>query len=425
MARTQFLIVAVLASLTSVVAQTPTEKKFKDRTEYDLYEAVRTGTDPAKRLADLNQWKGKYPQTDFNTERLQAYLTTYQQLGRAEEMWNTGKELLAADPKNLTALYWMTLLVKSMGKIDPDRLDTGEKAARGFLSVIETAPAGVSADEWKKQKDNFTIIAHTTLGWLAMSRKNDAEAEKELVKVLQMSPGTVEANVMLGTIIRNSKKLERYPEVLFHFARAGFYDGPGCLDPKARQTYQTYFEKAYAQFHGDKSDIDDVIKVAKAAPLPPEDFKIKDFVTIAKENEEKFERENPMLALWMSIKRGLSEENGAAFWEALKGTSFPGGNKGVQKIKGKVISIKPATRPKEIVLGITSADTPEVTLRLEQPLTTKADPGTEIEFEGEAVEFVKDPFMLTFNVEKEQIIGWPAPAKPTPPARRPAGKKKG
>ncbi|MGH9674523.1 MAG: tetratricopeptide repeat protein [Bryobacteraceae bacterium] len=424
MARSRVLIVAVLASLTGVVAQAQTQKQFKDRTEYDLYEAIRTGTDPVKRLADLNQWKAKYPQTDYGTERLQAYLTTYQQLARAEEMWNTGKELLATDSKNLTALYWMTLLVKSMGKTDPDRLDTGEKAARGFLGVIETPPAGVSADDWKKQKDNFTVIAHTTLGWIAMSRKNDAEAEKELIKVLQMSPGAVEANVMLGTIIRNSKKLDRYPEVLFHFARAGFYDGSGSLDPKARQTYQVYFEKAYAQFHGDKSEIDEVIKVAKAVPLPPEGFKIKDFVTIAKENEEKFERENPMLALWMSIKRGLSEENGPAFWEALKGTAFPAGNKGVQKIKGRVISIKPATRPKEIVLGITSADTAEVTLRLEQPLTTKADPGTEIEFEGVAAEFTKDPFMLTFDVEKEQIVGWPAPAKPTPPARRPAGKKK-
>ena len=52
----------------------------------------------------------------------------------------------------------------------------------------------------------------------------------------------------------------------------------------------------------------------------------------------------------------------------------------------------------------------------------KAEPGAEIEFEGVASGFTKEPFTVTFDVEgRDKIGGWPAAA----PARKaPAGKKK-
>ena len=34
------------------------------------------------------------------------------------------------------------------------------------------------------------------------------------------------------------------------------------------------------------------------------------------------------------------------------------------------------------------------------------DPGGEIEFSGTAKAYTKEPFMLTFEVEKEDISGW-------------------
>jgi hypothetical protein len=63
--------------------------------------------------------------------------------------------------------------------------------------------------------------------------------------------------------------------------------------------------------------------------------------------------------------------------------------------------------------------TPQVTLELESPLP-KAEPGTVIEFEGVGKEFTKEPFMLTMEIDKSKISGWPAPT----PAKKPAGSKK-
>ena len=102
----------------------------------------------------------------------------------------------------------------------------------------------------------------------------------------------------------------------------------------------------------------------------------------------------------------------------MKGAALPGGaTTGVKKFKGTLISQKPALNPKELVVGITSPDTPEVTLKLETPLRGKAEPGTVIQFAGVPSAFSKDPFMLTFDVDsKDKIAGWPAQA--APPAKK-------
>ena len=60
-----------------------------------------------------------------------------------------------------------------------------------------------------------------------------------------------------------------------------------------------------------------------------------------------------MLALWKSIKTELTGEGGAAYFENnMKDAALPGGVNGVTKFKGKLVSMTPAVRPKELVLAI-------------------------------------------------------------------------
>jgi hypothetical protein len=131
----------------------------------------------------------------------------------------------------------------------------------------------------------------------------------------------------------------------------------------------------------------------------------------------------------MGIKKELAGENGAAFFEErVKGAALPGKIEGTEftTLKGRVVT----NNAKEVVLIMDPSQSVgtegEVTLKVEGGLRGKAEPGTEIEFEGIASEFTREPFMLTFEVEKDKLKGWPAappPAKKAP-ARRPVGKKK-
>ena len=74
----------------AAIAQTPPkEKKVKDQAEYDLYNNSIKTTDPAKRLTYLNEWKDKYPESDFkdvrlvNDEGLEIHVSTGPEIIRA------------------------------------------------------------------------------------------------------------------------------------------------------------------------------------------------------------------------------------------------------------------------------------------------------------------------------------------------------
>ena len=97
-------------AITGVICSTPlvqrataqaapqTKKEFKDKDEFDLYEAIRTGKDPAANIAKLDEWKKKYAETQFGSERLAMYLTNYAAQNKTQDVVNTSKEILGTDP---------------------------------------------------------------------------------------------------------------------------------------------------------------------------------------------------------------------------------------------------------------------------------------------------------------------------------------
>ena len=64
-----------------------------------------------------------------------------------------------------------------------------------------------------------------------------------------------------------------------------------------------------------------------------------------------------------------------------------------------------------------------MTLKLTEPLPGMMEPGGEISFSGVAAEYSKEPFMITFEVEREDVEGWTGKGPVTPARPRPAAKK--
>ena len=412
-------------------AQGQPARNWKDRAEYDLYNASVKEQDPNKRLALLNSWKEKYTKSDYAPERLQIYLTTCSALNQPDKVIATGNEVLQTDAKNLTALYLITLNVQRLPKPSPDDLASGEEAAKGLISNLDNffaadkKPATTNDADWEKAKKDTELLAHTSLGWIALQKKDNDTAEKEVTKVLQSNPNNAQVSYWLGTAIVAEKKPERYSEALWQFARAGSLDqAQGGLNPQAREQIDTYFIHTYNRYHGqDPQGLAQLREQAKAQPFPPAGFKIENVEELKAKNEEEFRKKNPALAMWMNLKQELTGPNGEQYFnDNMKGAEVPGGAEGIQYFKGKLISARPAVRPKELVLAITDPNTPEVTLNLDAPLPGKAEPGTEIEFAGVPTAFIKDAFNITFDVEKKKIAGWPG--KEAVPVRRHAAVRK-
>jgi tetratricopeptide (TPR) repeat protein len=399
----------------------PPQKNWKDAAEYDMYSAVVKETDPKKKIALLNAWKDKYPATDYKLERLQLYLNAYQQAGDLHKLVDTLNQMLELNPKDtlaMGAIMYYVMLPAYEATPSPGTLDNAEKVANSALANLDNKPANVTDEKWVQGRKQLEALAHQTLGWVAMNRKDAAKAEEEFLKSLQIDPNQGQVDYWLAGVLRAEKTPEKVSQALFFYARAATYDGQGALTPEGRKQLNDYLTKAYNSYHGqDDAELEKLKALAKSQPLPPPDFKVKTGNEIAIEKEEEFKKSNPQLALWMGVKKQLTAPDGVQYFETqMKGTAVP-------TLKGTVISAKPAVHSKELVLGLADKNTPEVTLKLDTPLKGKPELGEEIEFDGVPAAFNPDPFMVTFDVETAKIKG--LTVKPVAPAKKAVPRKKG
>lgn len=412
---------------------TAPKKEWKDRGEYDLYEAANKALtakppDFNKALTALDQWNTKYVKTDYGLERQQLYYTAYEGLGQLDKAIQAGTEALAVDPKDIRTLYGMTSLVPKLKNPTPEMLSACEKAAQTLVSNLDSLkPANVTPEDWKKAEADFQVSAYTSLGLIAQQRKDYEAAEKNFKEALKIKPENGPVAYSLATVILAQKKPETQAEALFYFARATAYDGPGALAPAGRKDLQSYLTKAYTTFHGSAEGLPQLLTLAKANPTPPADFKILTGPEVAAIKDKQLQQDNPQLALWLKIKELLSGADGdQQFEQNVKGTAVP-------ELSGSLISQKPEKGPaKELVLGISGDQkTPEVTLKLIEggTLPGAGEAGSKITFaEGVPVAFAKEPFMVTLEVDKTKVKGWTgkaaAPARKTTPTKKGTTKKK-
>jgi hypothetical protein len=116
------------------------------------------------------------------------------------------------------------------------------------------------------------------------------------------------------------------------------------------------------------------------------------------------------LPFWREIKKSLLGPDSTQFFEnTVEHAEVPGGTAGLRTLVGTVLSGRPENSPGELVLALSDAHTPEVTLRFVDEYKKKANypqpvaPGSKVAFEGEAIEFTHEPFMLIIRV----ILGHP------------------
>jgi tetratricopeptide (TPR) repeat protein len=385
------------------------QKNWKDRAEYDLYVSIGQDTNPKTRLEKLEQWEKAYPMTEWIKERRTAFLTTYAALNDPKNAVEAAKKILADDPKDFTALYYtmyFTQALYSQTK-SADALSDGEKAAQAILASIDTPPPNVKAEDWAKLRPDVELLAHVNLGFIAMQRMNWEGAESEYQKVLMQSPNNAQVDYWMGTVIASEKKLDKLPAAMFYFARAATIQGATALPAEAQKTALTYVQKQYKNFHGSDDGFNDLVASAKANATPPAGFTIKNANEIAQAsaaNEEEYNKSHPSEALWNSLKTALTGADGEMYFNMnMKGTEVP-------TLKGRVIKLEPAVKPKTILLAMedktNNTTTPDATLKFEMPLAGKVDEGTELTFEGSPESYTASPFMVVFTVEKDKLHGW-------------------
>lgn len=407
-------------------AQAP-QKQLKDAGEGEIVQAIQKETDAKKRLQLIDQWKEKYPTSDFKAERAAAKLATAQQAQDEAKTREAAREVIEVDEGKSPASMQAYAVLIQFGMKDQNAADI-EQNAQKMLSALDTAmaddkkPANMSPTDWATQKRQFRDFALKSPGDASASRKDFVKAEEEYTKALQASPNNAMLSQLLATSIIQQRKPEKQAIAMWHYARSAELTGEGALADADRQKTKAFVEKNYVAFHGSRDGLDDLFTKAKESAFPPEGFTIESKAALDAKNRDELMKTNPMLGKWYNLKDLLSAADGEAQFAQIKGTDAGG------PYKGKLISATPETRPKELVVSVSDGLTPEVTLKFETALPGKAEPGIELEFNGEAEAFTKDPFNLTFTMSTDDLKGWPAKAAPAPKKSAPkkaAPKKKG
>lgn len=409
---TRFTIAAMIVSMLGFVAWGQQQKQqkspWKDRAEYDLFTSIlKAKASPAKQVQLLDTYVKKYPKSHFKEQVYLMYTLAYQKLKQADKMYNSALKLLAINPKNVQGMFFITSLTSTMGKTDATHLATGEKWAKALIRRISTLPkpAKLSPANWQKQKNALLILAHQTLGWIAMTRKNNVEAEKEFRETLKLNPNNGQVSYWLGTVMVAQQDPAKQIKAFYHFARAVGYTGPGAMTAAGRKQLGAYLRKIYVAYHGDESGLSDLMAMAKKSPFPPADMGIESKEQIAIEKEEELKRTHPKLALWLSVKKQLTAPNGEQYFaSSVKNTAMP-------TLRGYLISQSPARRPDTLVLGLSGRNSREVTLKLDTAFRYPARRGTVLNFRCVPRRFSKQPFNLVFECERKKVIGWPPPPR--------------
>ncbi len=405
LSRTLAGIAAVALLAAGTLAQAQKAPAVKDQGEYDLTQAVTKEKDPAKQLDLLHQWEQKYPDSDFKGMRSIQIAQTESQIA-----------------------------VKGVSPgATPADVDAAQKAAQDLADNLgkylstENKPANVTDDQWKGAQQQIAMQAHTVLGTIDMAKKTpegDAAAEKEFKTLMTINPNDGSATYNLGSLILRERNVARMPEGLYYIARAVQLSGPQALPAANKTAADSYLKRAYAGYHGDESGLDDVKKAALASPIMPPDFKIESITDIQKKQEgdaEAFAKAHPDIAFWRTIRTALTAPDGQAYFDMIKGSAVPPAGD-FTMFNAKVIS-QPS--PTELLVNVDNLGG-DATLKFEMPLKGTVDQGTAFKFKGVIDSFVKDPFMLTFATEKEDVDGLPASLFSTAPSkpRRPAAPKK-
>ncbi len=381
--------------------QAQQESPYKDQGEYDIATAVQKEPDPQKKLDKLKEWEQKYPDSKLKSSRT----------------------LMQAQ-----ALLGVAMV--AYGKPGPpELLDGGQKAAKQIIDSLDVSfaagakPAGATDQQWADARKTFELQAHSVLGWVAMTRKSDAEAETQFKKILELAPDSGQVSYWLGSVIIRQQDVKRYSEALYDLARSLTVTGTNALPPAAAGPAASYLARAYTGYHGDNSGLDDLKKQAAGAALPPAGFHIDSVSEIESKkfgDIEAFNKAHPDIALWRQIRDTLKSEQGTTYFESVKGSQIPPENIGM--FKGKIVTVN----EKDLVVNIDNAGG-DATLKFEKALNSKViNVGDGIEFKAVVDSFVKEPYMLTLSVDepKASIKGLPDNAFSAAPSVKKAAPKK-
>ena len=391
------LTVCLLLMVAAVAIPNPQEKQYKDRAEYDIISKVYAEQDPTAKLGLLDEWKQKYPETDYSMERMRFYLDSYRRTNQTSNSVAAAKEILAAVPNDFAAYSVITLYTPFLGSSDSAVINDGTEAANALLKLIPpqfaTKPDTVAQEQWDAQRNQLEVAAHKMIGWGRMQNKDHAGAEEAFTKLLEIDPSNGQVSYWLGQEVLAQSDVEKFDLAFFSFARAAIYDGPNSMPAEGRAQISDYVQNLLKKNYGDAAfDLywPKIEEMARAGALPSERIELKSSQQLQFEADQASRKQYPLLWVFKDLRTALTGAQGEQTWSQLRGALTP-------EMQLYVVSTEPPERPGIVRLSSEQGGSIEVVVNLANRLRNPLPRGRLATIEGVAGSLTRSPFRLTLN----------------------------
>jgi tetratricopeptide (TPR) repeat protein len=397
--------------------------------EYNAYQAAAAEKDPTQRVADLDDFVSKFPNSTLMPYVYDTYLHAYNDLKNypkvieyADRIVALGDKVVA--PRRFQALYLRTLAFNySFSEKDANAKDEATQelqAAQTGLTILGTItkPANQTDDQWAETKKAPTALFNYTAGIASIALKDYASAVTSFQAALAATPNDAVTYFHLGVAYLQMTP----PQSLDGFwalARSVALKGQGQDQVQAylRAQIQNYQQTGCDKLIDDQ--MNELITLAGTTADRPATYTIPSAADLATARNDT----NNFIP-WLQE----GGDHGKLMWLATCGLEFP-------DVAVEVMTVTPTADPANSTMMVyrpaasdpdaaqkemDAATDPNMTVNIVgQPEVSRLQKGDGVRFTGTLTGYTPTPFMLTWDTAKVNADDIP-PEKPAPGAKRPA-----
>ncbi len=386
--------------------QSQQQEKQPDYTvaEYNAYQAAAKETNPQQRLALLDDFAAKYPNSSLLRYIYVLYYQTYAQLKNYPKTLAYIDKLLALGDKidaetRLQALYQRAANYY-LGQTDkalttPEQLTAARDAAQRGLKALETwqKPKELTDDQFNQQKKSASILFNSIIGITDMQLKDYKAAVEADKAVLALQPNDAMSYYRLA-LAELSGDPSMTMDGFWHLARAIALKAPG------EAQLRDYLRKRLINYQqpGCENQIDaqmnELIQLAaNSAERPPT------YTIPSASDLDNVRKQSTILTVLTDLKAG--GDKAKITWLAICGSDFP-------EVVGKIIEVAPGGDSVDLKVftagteqEMQDAATPNMDVKVvSQPEVKRLQKDDGIRFSGTLVSYDAQPFMLHWDKVK-------------------------
>src|SRR5215467_1258638 len=398
--------------------------------EYNQEQACAAEKVPATQVKCLDDFVAKYPSSALLVYAYPVYVNAYNQLKNPDKVIEYADKTVALGNDKVEAVVrYQVLYARALAYATlkpPAQADGAAKAreaAKAGLKALDEVkkPDNVTDEDFKKQKQQPTILFHFTCATAAMAAKDYPGAVECYKTILAITPDDLSTNYNLGKVYM-AMTPPKWMDAFWYFAKA--VTSKGATQAQSSQV-KKYLRAQMANYQGGNvcdslvdGEMNELLQLAGSSADRPSTYALPSAADIGA-----VQKDMTILTVFNDLKAGGDKSK--LTWLAACGLEFP-------EVLSKVIEVVPGD-PVVLKLAFVTSDAefeaakdPNMDVKVAgQPEAARVEKDTAVHFTGTLVSYDPDPaFFLHWDKAKVKAEDIPkekgAPKKPT--VRRPTRK---